>query len=94
MGLTARVEGRARAISIRAGVRRAVKARHDDHVAGQAGRTTALDQPVALMRVEVVTSFTSARAREAQLKRWSRAKKLALIAGAPARLHELSRSHD
>jgi putative endonuclease len=68
--------------------------RLDDHCSGQACRTTKRDPPVTVLRVEVSTSFVEARSREAQLKRWSRAKKLALIRGALPCLQELSRSHD
>lgn len=55
--------------------------RLDDHISGQACRTTRLDKPVAVLRVEVFKTFRAARVREAQLKRWSRAKKEALVAG-------------
>jgi putative endonuclease len=68
--------------------------RLDDHSSGQACRTPALDPPVALLRVEVCSTFADARQREAQLKRWSRAKKEALICGQPDRLHELSKSRN
>ena len=52
--------------------------RLDDHASGQACRTTRLDPPAALLRVEVFPTFSEARTREAQLKRWSRAKTEAL----------------
>ena len=68
------------------------EARFREHKAGTACRTTALDPPVALRLVELHADFTTARRREAQLKKWSRAKKEALIAGDLARLKELSRS--
>ena len=68
--------------------------RLDDHVSGQACRTTQLDPPLALLRVEVCSTFREARQREAQLKRWSRAKKEALIRGDRESLHALSRSRD
>jgi putative endonuclease len=68
--------------------------RLDDHVSGQACRTTALDPPSALLRVEVCPTFSEARRREAQLKRWSRPKKEALIRGDFDRLRKLSQSHD
>ncbi len=63
-----------------------------DHISGQAGRTTLLDPPTLLARVEVHATFAEARAREAQLKRWSRAKKEALILGNVDRLRCLSLS--
>ena len=52
-----------------------IEQRLDDHASGQACGTTALNRPVALLGVEVCSTFTEARQREAQLKRWSRAKR-------------------
>jgi putative endonuclease len=46
-----------------------------DHLSGQACRTTTLDPPADLLRVEIFPTFTAARRREAQLKCWSRPKK-------------------
>lgn len=66
--------------------------RLEDHISGQACRTTLLDPPTTLVRVEIHTTFAEARAREAQLKRWSRAKKEALILGDVYNLHRLSQS--
>ena len=54
--------------------------RLDDHVSGQACRTTALDVPLALLRGEIYSTFSETRQREAQLKRWSRPKKKRLSA--------------
>ena len=68
--------------------------RLDDHASGQACRTTALDPPSALLRVEVCPTFADARQREPQLKRWSRQKKEALIRGDVDRLRKLSQSRD
>jgi predicted GIY-YIG superfamily endonuclease len=68
--------------------------RLEDHVAGQACRTTQLDPPVALLRLERLSTFSDARRREAQLKRWSRAKKEALIRGDATRLKSLARSRE
>jgi putative endonuclease len=68
--------------------------RLDDHISGQACRTTELDRPIAVLRVEVYATFVEARQREAQLKRWSRAKKEALICGKRDELRRLSRSRD
>jgi len=67
--------------------------RLNDHVSGRAGRTTSLDPPAALLRLEVCSTFAEARRREAQLKRWSRQKKESLIAGNLVTLSALSRSH-
>ena len=63
-----------------------------DHGSGEAGRTTRTDRPVALLKIEAFPSFSAARAREAQLKRWSRAKKEALIRGDFEALRALSHS--
>jgi putative endonuclease len=68
--------------------------RLDDHASGQACRTTALDPPVALLRIEVCSTFPEAGQREAQLKRWGRPKKEALIRGDFDRLRKLSQSRD
>jgi putative endonuclease len=65
-----------------------------DHASGQACRTTQLDPPVALLRVEEFPIFSAARTREAQLKRWSRAKKEALLNADFERLHALSQSRE
>jgi putative endonuclease len=63
-----------------------------DHSAGRACRTTAVDAPVALLRLETFGTFAQARRREAQFKRWSRAKKEALIRNDHKTLRHLSRS--
>lgn len=68
--------------------------RLDDHASGRAGRTTALDPPVALLRLEPCATFTQARQRETQLKHWTRAKKEALISGDLHTLSSLSQSRD
>ena len=68
--------------------------RLDDHITGQACRTTELDPSVAILRIEIYSTFPEARRREAQLKRWSRAKKLALIRCDCGLLRRLSKSHD
>ena len=47
--------------------------------------------PVRLVYSEAHESWPAARKREAQLKRWTRAKKDALIAGNRSQLHELAR---
>ncbi|MCF7689421.1 MAG: GIY-YIG nuclease family protein [Cephaloticoccus sp.] len=65
-----------------------------DHQSGKACRTTKLEPPTDILRVEIFTSFPEARERELPLKRWSRAKKEALIKGDHRMLKDLSRSHD
>jgi putative endonuclease len=49
-----------------------------------------LDPPVKLVHTEKFASLGEARKRENQIKRWSRAKKEALISGDLARLHALA----
>jgi putative endonuclease len=65
-----------------------------DHSSGKACRTTQLDPVVTILRIEVYSTFARARHREAQLKRWSRAKKEALVAGNLVCLHRLSKSRE
>jgi predicted GIY-YIG superfamily endonuclease len=60
-----------------------------NHQAGTACRFTATRRPVALVYSEIQASRAASRARERQLKRWTRAKKEALIAGALGALKEL-----
>jgi putative endonuclease len=52
---------------------------------------TVAHRPVRLVYSEAHESWPAARKREAQLKRWTRAKKDALIAGNRAKLHDLAR---
>ena len=63
------------------GASKDLEQRLEDHVAGQACRTTQLDSPVAFLRFETFSTFSEARTRESQLKRWTRAKKEALVKG-------------
>jgi len=63
-----------------------------EHFAGKACRTTKIEPPVALVYSEIYETYADARKREAQVKRWSRAKKEALISGNMAKLKEISKS--
>ena len=65
--------------------------RNKDHLSGKACRTTKLDPPVSLVHSEEIDSFSEARKREAQIKRWSRAKKEALVSGDMEKLHVLAK---
>ena len=65
--------------------------RYQDHRKGRACRTTSIDPPVGLVYSETYDSFSEARKREAQLKRWTRAKKEALIAGNTEKLRSLAK---
>ncbi len=61
------------------------------HNAGHGPRYTARRRPVQLVYAEQFPTMPEARRREIQLKRWSRARKEALIDGNLDRLHGLSR---
>ena len=68
--------------------------RYPEHCAGSACRTTRLDPPTELASSEESSSFSDARRREAQVTRWSRAKKEAVVAGDREMLRHLAKSHD
>ena len=65
-----------------------------DHLEGKGGRTTAIDPPVSLAYQESFATFTEARNREAQVKRWSAAKKEALARGDRETLRRLAASRE
>ena len=62
------------------------------HIAGYASEFTHLNNPVELVYKEEYDTYQEAFHRERQLKKWSRAKKEALIAGDFKQLKELSKS--
>ena len=66
--------------------------RYKDHCSGRACRTTKIDPPLKMIYSETFVTISEARKREAQIKRWSRAKKEALVAGNLSKLEELSKS--
>lgn len=68
--------------------------RWNEHVSGDACRTSKLDPPAAIVHAEEHPTFADARRREAQVKRWSRAKREALVAGDADALRRLARSRD
>lgn len=68
-----------------------LRTRERVHNEGLGAEHTASRRPVRLVYSESHESWPAARKREAQLKRWTRAKKEALISGSPMRLHDLSR---
>jgi len=74
------------------GATKSLEDRYKDHCSGKACRTTKLDPPVGLVYSETFESFPEARQREAQIKRWSRTKKEALVSGDMINLKELSKS--
>ncbi len=65
--------------------------RYKDHCSGKACRTTSLDPPSALLYSEELETFSDARQREAQVKRWSRGKREALVSGDLQTLHQLAK---
>ena len=67
--------------------------RYQDHCSGKACQTTSLDPPVALLYSEKLETFSDARRREAQVKRWSRGKREALASGDLKTLHQLAKRH-
>jgi tRNA/rRNA methyltransferase len=66
-----------------------VVARVRKHQAGEASGFTSARRPVTLVYAEPHPDRLRARARERQLKRWTRAKKEALVAGHLALLKRL-----
>ena len=66
--------------------------RYKAHCSGKASRTTKIDPPLGIVYTEEFESFSEARKREAQVKRWSRAKKEALVSGNLSKLKDLSKA--
>ena len=60
------------------------------HCDGRGGRYTAARLPVRMVYCQSFNNQTNAQARERQIKRWTRAKKTALIAGDAQLLNQLS----
>jgi putative endonuclease len=73
------------------GSTRSLEKRVKEHFAGRACRTTKIDRIIALVYSEEFPSYKQAYRREQQVKRWSRSKKEALIAGDPSRLKTLAK---
>ncbi len=70
---------------------RVLDKRIKDHFADRACRTTRVDHAVALVYSEEYPTYKEALRREYQVKRWSRAKKEALIAGNLTELRKLAK---
>jgi len=68
--------------------------RYQEHRCGEGCLTTKHDPPLRLVYHEEYPTFIEARRREAQVKRWSRQKKEALVSGHGNLLRKLSVSHD
>ena len=85
---------RLRSGSLYIGATTNLETRYKTHQNRLAARTTTLDPVVSLVYSEEHESFSKARQREAQVKRWSRAKKEALVAGDKDKLRALSKSQN
>ena len=68
-----------------------IEARVQNHNEGRGGSYTAQRRPVSLLYSEFLPHSSAARDRERQLKRWSSAKKEALISGNLPELKRLSK---
>ena len=80
--------------SLYIGATKDLNRRYQQHCTGSAGETTSKDPPVSMVYSEKYESFSLARRREAQIKRWTRAKKEALVAGDKDKLRALSKSRE
>ena len=65
--------------------------RYAEHFSGAGCRTTKVDPPVEVAYEEQFPTYPAALRRERQIKRWTRAKKEALISGDLNALHQLAR---
>ena len=68
-----------------------VQQRLDTHNVGQGAVYTKHRRPLKLVYSETISSKAEAIAREKQIKKWSRAKKAALISGDCVQLHALAK---
>ena len=68
-----------------------LKQRYEEHCTKRACKTTTLDPPISLVYSEEYETFSEARRREAQVKRWSRSKKEALVSGDVIKLRGLAK---
>jgi putative endonuclease len=77
--------------SLYCGSTRFLDKRIKDHFTGRACRTTKIDPPISLAYSEEFLTYKEAFHREQQVKRWSRAKKEALINGNRIELKRLAK---
>ncbi len=68
--------------------------RFHELVSGKGGHYTSCNKPDKVLYFESFNDRLTAEERERQIKRWSRAKKLALIRGDRMTLRALSKSRD
>jgi putative endonuclease len=71
-----------------------LKSRFETHLKGEGARFTKQHRPIEIVYSETSDSRAEAMAREAQIKKWSRAKKQALIDRNISQLKRLSISRD
>jgi len=71
-----------------------VDKRLKEHNEGSGGRNTRIKRPTELLYMEKFEDKFQALKREAQIKRWTRAKKESLIKGDYNLLHKLSKSRN
>jgi putative endonuclease len=80
-----------RSSSLFCGSTRFLDKRIKDHFASKGCRTTKIDTPISLAYSEEYPTYKEAFHREQQVKRWSRAKKEALIRGDIDELKQLAK---
>ena len=71
-----------------------ISRRVNEHNSSKGGNYTRIRNPVKLVYKEDYPNRSEALKREAQIKRWTKQKKLALITGDISHLHDLSKSRD
>jgi len=71
-----------------------ISRRLNEHNSGKGGNYTKTHRPVEIIYQEILQDRFSAQQREAQIKRWTKNKKLALISGNKSLLANLSKSRD
>jgi putative endonuclease len=76
------------------GITNNLERRLKEHQCGKGGNYTRRNRPIKLLYTEQFAKKDQAEKREKQIKRWSRAKKKALISGNLNELRRLSASRD
>ncbi len=80
--------------AIYTGVTEDIERRLKVHTLGKGGHYTNYNRPREVLHKEPIKDRLEAEQRERQIKRWSRVKKLALIAGDKSELKNSSKSRD
>ncbi len=80
--------------AIYTGVTDDIERRFKEHVQGKGGHYTNYNRPREVLYKELFENRLDAEQREQQIKRWSKAKKLALIGNDKNKLVNLSKSRD